>query len=215
MPDFLLPQMVEALIEILRPMLARRRKDRGDSQRQAKADDLPQHIRMRVRSLEARVVVELGIGRATVRPPVGLQPLTEPARAQGGTDPRASDRAPQGPGGQHVQPGTGFQREVFDDIKGVQFRRACRHVGQIPARRRGGAAHAPHGIQRPMRFEHTPDGAQARSSAFGSFGEQSIEDGLCANESQVALTEFPAQRQNAALQADFGLPSLLAGGACD
>jgi hypothetical protein len=31
-------------------------------------------------------------------------------------------------------------------------------------------------------------------------------DGLCANESQVALSQLTPQRQNPALQADFGLP---------
>jgi hypothetical protein len=34
---------------------------------------------MRVRSLDARVVVERGIGGQAVRPPVGFQPLAEPA----------------------------------------------------------------------------------------------------------------------------------------
>jgi hypothetical protein len=36
-------------------------------------------------------------------------------------------------------------------------------------------------------------------------------DGLGPNESQIALGQFPPQGQNAALQADLGLPSLLAG----
>jgi hypothetical protein len=57
----LLPEMVEALIEILRPMFPNWRKDGRDPQRETTADDLPQHIRMGVRSLEARIVVELGI----------------------------------------------------------------------------------------------------------------------------------------------------------
>ena len=57
LPDFLLPQIVEAFIEILGPMLARGRKDGRDAQRQATADDLAQHIGMSVCSLEARVVV--------------------------------------------------------------------------------------------------------------------------------------------------------------
>ena len=56
LPDFLLPQMIETFVEILRPMLSRGRKDRRDPQRQTKADDLPQHIRMRVRSLEAHAL---------------------------------------------------------------------------------------------------------------------------------------------------------------
>jgi len=53
--------------------------------------------------------------------------------------------------------------------------------------------------------------AQARSFAPGPFSEQCIVDGLCANESQVALSQLTPQRQNPALQADFGLPALLAG----
>ena len=62
-----------------------------------------------------------------------------------------------------------------------------------------------------MRFKNTPAGAQARSFAFGSFGEPHIVDGLGANQSQVARTQLTAQLQNAALQAAFGLASLLAG----
>ena len=94
-PDFLLPEMVETLIEILRPVFPRRRKDGRDAQRETTADDLPKHIRMGMRSLEARIVVELGISRTSVLPPMGFQPLAEPAGAQGGTDPRPANRSPK------------------------------------------------------------------------------------------------------------------------
>ncbi len=68
LPDLLLPQMVEALMEILRPVFPRRGKDWRDAQRQAKADDLPQPIRMGVRALKARVIVKLGIRGTTALP---------------------------------------------------------------------------------------------------------------------------------------------------
>ncbi len=87
MPDLLLPQMVETFIEILRPVFAGRSKDRGDPQRQTKSDNLTQDIRMGVRALEARIIVELGIRRHAVLPPVRFHPLAEPFCAQGGTDP--------------------------------------------------------------------------------------------------------------------------------
>ena len=91
-PDLLRPQMVETLIEILWPVFPRRGKDGGDAQRQTKTDDLAQDIRMGVRALEARIIVELGIGRTAVPPPVRCHPLTEPFRAQGGTNPGTADR---------------------------------------------------------------------------------------------------------------------------
>src|SRR5208283_6063219 len=105
-------------------MLARWRKDGRDAQRQATADDLAQHIRMSVCSLEARVVVELGIRWTAMLVPVCFQPFAEPSRTQGGTDPRPAGRAPKCPGRKHVQPGTRLQRKVFDDIERVQFRRS-------------------------------------------------------------------------------------------
>ena len=48
-PDLLLPEGIEALIEILRPVLARWREDGCDPQTEAQADDLAQHIGMSVR----------------------------------------------------------------------------------------------------------------------------------------------------------------------
>lgn len=62
-----------------------------------------------------------------------------------------------------------------------------------------------------MRFKNAPDGSQARQLALGAFGEQRIVDGRRADEAQVAPTQLPPQSEHAALQADVGLPALLAG----
>ena len=110
----------------------------------------------------------------------------------------------------HVQPWPRFQREVFDDIEGIQFRVARGHVRQIPTRRWGRATHPPNGIQSAMAFEHAPDGSQARQFAFGAGSDQRICNGLRADESQITLAQFLTQGEDAALQDDVGLTTLLA-----
>ena len=97
-PDFLLPQMIEAFVEVLRPVFSRWGKHGRDAQRKAEPDDLSQDVRMGVRSLEARIVIELSVSRAAVCSPVHFQPLTEPARPQGGAHPRPAHRSPKGRG---------------------------------------------------------------------------------------------------------------------
>ena len=73
-PDLLLPEVIEALIEILRPVLARGREDGCDPQTEAQADDLAQHIGMSVRPLETGVVIELGLDGASRAPARALPP---------------------------------------------------------------------------------------------------------------------------------------------
>ena len=189
-------------------MLAWWRKDRRDAQRQTEPDDLAQHVGMGVCALEARVVVELRVGRTTVLPPVGFQPFTEPARPQSGTNPGTANRAPEGTGRQHIQSGTGLQREIFNDIKSVQFRLPGGHVRQIPARGRRGAAHPPHALQSAVRFENPSDGAQARPWGFGSGRAQRVLDGLCAHEAQIPLPQFLPQSEDPSLHAEVGLTTV-------
>jgi len=44
-PDFLLPQMIEAFVEVLRPVFSRRGEHGRDAQQKAEPDDLSQHVR--------------------------------------------------------------------------------------------------------------------------------------------------------------------------
>src|ERR1035441_8586216 len=141
---------------------------------------------------------------------MGFQPLAEPAGAQGGADPRPANRPPKCSRRKHVQPWPRFQREVFDDIEGIQVPVARGHVRQIPTRRWGRATHPPNGIQSAMAFEHAPDGSQARQFAFGAGSDQRICNGLRADESQITLAQFLTQGEDAALQDDVGLTTLLA-----
>jgi len=60
-PDLALPPAVEALDGPLEARLSRRDEHRGDLEAQAEAGDAPDRVGMHVGSLEARVVVELGV----------------------------------------------------------------------------------------------------------------------------------------------------------
>ena len=209
LPDLLLPEVVEALVEVLRPGFARRRKDGRDPEAEAPADDLAQHIGMRVRPLETGVVVERGLAGQAVRPPVRFQPLTEPARREGRADPGPADRSPQGAGGEPIQARPGLQRQILDDIESIEFGPPRGHGRQRPARRRGELAHAAHAVEQTVAAENAADGAPAGRRRFGSADRQRFTDGLRADEAQRAPPELLAQGHDAALDGGGRLPGLL------
>src|SRR5258708_40191430 len=59
-PDFLLPEIVEAFDLGLKAGLARWSKDGNDAQTEAKVDDATEAMRQAMGSLEAGVIIELG-----------------------------------------------------------------------------------------------------------------------------------------------------------
>lgn len=107
--------------------------------------------------------------------------------------------------------GSAFQRQILDDIEGIQFRRSCRHVRKIPACGRRTPAHPAHRVQRAVSFKNPADRAQAGQLSVGPFDPKRVADGLRAHEAQIALAQFPAQGEHAALHAVPGLPSMNAG----
>jgi len=75
LPDFGLPQGVEALDGVLHPVLQWRHEHRNDPQRQTQAAHAPHRVRELVRALKHGVIVKLRIGR---------QPIVLPTRQQAG-----------------------------------------------------------------------------------------------------------------------------------
>ena len=121
-PDGFTPSGIEAFDGSLEASFAGRREDRDHSELEAGPDDSTDGIGILMRALEARGVVELGIGRQT-----DLGPMLEDT-FQG---PRGSGRAWEGPsrgqcamnrdGGKDVDQGSFFDEQVLDEIEAVQF----------------------------------------------------------------------------------------------
>jgi hypothetical protein len=57
-------------------------------------------------------------------------------------------------------------------------------------------------------LEDPSDSAQTRQPSVRTFGPQRVLDGLRANESQIALSQFTPQSQDSALHTGLGLPSV-------
>ena len=72
-PDTRLPESVEALDRSLEAGLSDRRKDRRDAEREAQSRDSAEDVGVTVGAQKAGVVVELGEGRQTDRPPMPEQ----------------------------------------------------------------------------------------------------------------------------------------------
>lgn len=71
LPDLGLPQCVEALDRVLYPVLERRREHGDDAELQTQAGDAADGVRMLMRSLKHRVVVELSVaGQSVALPPL-------------------------------------------------------------------------------------------------------------------------------------------------
>lgn len=104
LPNLLLPIRVEALELVLKTLLTRWRKNRGDTQAQTKMHDSSEVRRMAVRALEDRVVIELNVSRKSPPAPVRRNQSTG-ARAlgSGGKNPGTAEAAPEGNGRQGVE----------------------------------------------------------------------------------------------------------------
>ena len=73
--------------------------------------------------------------------------------------PGAWQAAMQRHGVEHLNLDGAFYHQAFDDVKAVEFRRACGQERQVPAAWRRGTAGALPAIQQAASGEHTADGA--------------------------------------------------------
>ena len=101
-PDLGLPTPVEALDRGLEPVLLHGREDDADAQAQTQAHHAPDHVAVLVGPLEARVVVELGIGGPTHGAPVRGQASHNLAGTHPGQGPGDGQAAMQGDAGQDL-----------------------------------------------------------------------------------------------------------------
>ena len=162
-PDHLLPSAIEVLDLGLEAGLSGRGEDGSDSQKQAESHDPTQDIRVLMGSLESGIVVELGIGRQPVLPPMAQQARKCCLGGHlGGLGPRLSEASVQGDGRQDVDQRPVLNPEVFDQIEAVDFGLGRGDVRQVPAFRGRGATQTPQSVQSSPTFQDTGDGSIRR-----------------------------------------------------
>jgi hypothetical protein len=112
-------------------------------------------------ALESRVVVELGIPGEADRLPIRQQGGHGDGRSKDAAGPRPNQAAVQRHAVQDFNMRPLLNHQAFNKIEAVEFGAATRHVGQIPAWRRRGAAHTPLSIQ------HAPPGEDPMDRPHG------------------------------------------------
>src|SRR6266516_3401830 len=116
-----LPAAVEILHGSLKPRLTRRSKDRGDVQAQAETADPPDGIGELVRSLKARIVIELSVGGQSAGTPMLDEGVGGPSGGDRALRP-GGDQAPvQRDPIQDFHFDSPFDHQAFDDVEAVKL----------------------------------------------------------------------------------------------
>ena len=194
LPEFGLPQAVEALDGGLEAGLARRGKNGHHALGQAKADQPTEAANGAGRACKTGVIVHLQINRSSPPPPVrpenggdGLHPPTRGRRFG------QHQLAPQGNGIEHLHRTLAAQLQSLHHVELVEFRPTGADLGQIPPRRRRGIAPALLRQDTP-----TPQDPSDRADAgrAPAFSQQDMPDRLRSNsqERHAIVASGSAQR---------------------
>jgi hypothetical protein len=197
-PDFGLPQGVEGLDLVLEAMLARWGEDGGDPQGQAEEGDGTEAIGMVMGTMEAQIIIELGVGGQPVRPPVGEQRILGEPGGDGGGEKTAAKAAVQGDGVEDLNLADALDDESLDDVEGVQLDPSRGNVGEVPTGRWWGAAEATGATDQTVAPEDIGNGGAAGQwMAGGRLRAQGAQDGNRAIFAQgIEVTESVAQAED-------------------
>jgi hypothetical protein len=190
-PDFGLPQAVERLDGGLKAGFAGRDEDGDDAEAEAQANDAAEGIRFVVRTLETGVIVELRVSGQADGPPVFQEGVEDRRGHNAGAWPGLNEAAVQGNGGKNLDFLSVGQDQVFDHVESVEFDGVLGEVGQIPAGRGRGSAHATTAIKGAATEQNAADGAQRRHGVAALVTEALL-DGASAEFAQVARQSQPA-----------------------
>src|SRR5712691_2016553 len=163
LPDLALPKGVEALNSVLEPRLAWRGKYRNDLQCQTPATDATHGVGVVVRSLEDRVVVELGVCRQSFGSPAPQQCFEGALRAGLWHHPGVGERAMQTGAGKHRNERAVSDLQVLDKVERVELGLSQRNVREIPSFRWRRPKLAAHSIERAATRQHSVDGGPRRN----------------------------------------------------
>jgi hypothetical protein len=199
--DLGLPESVERFDGGLEAGLARRGEDGDDVQREAQPNDAAQSIGSIVGPLEAGVVVELSVGRQAVPPPTLQQSLEDEIGGDVETRPGIDEPAMKGDGVEGVGVARLVaEREIFDDIEGVELDQAIGEIGEIPSRRRRGSTNASSAVEDAVAGEDSSDGANGWQRRDALIVEMAM-DGLIAELAEITVeAEMLAGFEDAAFE---------------
>jgi hypothetical protein len=194
-PDLGLPPAMEALDSGLKASLTGRDKDGHHLQAEAQAHHRTDHVRMLVRALEARVIIELGI----IGQPE-LAPMPQDRLPDGpGVEGRARPRAHQPPCSELVlrtSTSGPLDEQSRNDIEQVNLSEGGSYVRQIPGGGRSGTVNPGPGVQSLSPLEDPINRGQ-RGDALSAMPEQVSANGGRPKLSQVTLSpQVASNRQH-------------------
>src|SRR5450432_2485560 len=211
-PDLLLPEPIKVFDHRLETRLQRRREDRRDTERQTKTHHSSDDVGMVMASLEAHIVVELCEGRQTVPPPMSAQGIKDKRSGSHLRWPGRDGRPPKRSCGEDLEQPKTFHPQVFDHVKGVDLRPLLRRNGQIPARRRRGAANPLAAVEQTVASENAPDRPEARHGAEVRLAAERFLNGLRTDKAEGAISgELTAHGTDGSFQDGRGLVGDLSG----
>lgn len=165
LPDLGLPAGIETLDGGLESGFSRWGKDGGDTQAQTKPNHAADAIGESVVSLEAGVIVELGISRKAQDAPV----LAQGRDDFGGWDisirPGACQSAVKRDRSEHIHMNAALYDQVFDNVEAIELAGSLSHIGQIPPRNWWPTAHPSAAIESAAPLEDPADCAHRRDWA--------------------------------------------------
>jgi hypothetical protein len=153
-PHLRLPTPIVTLDGRLKAGFLRGSTHRDDLQAQAQADHPPDGIGMLMRSPEAGIMIELGVGRQAPCLPMLEPGVGDDRRGDRGPRPRADQALLQRDHVQHFDLGAALDHEPLHHVKALNLCPLGRHLRQIPAAWWGPAADPLAGIQRPPPRQH-------------------------------------------------------------
>ena len=194
-PDLGLPATVEAFDGILKARLAWRSKDGRDTEQQACAHDPTNDVRVLMRPLENRGVVELSVGRKTKLLPSTGEQLDNVGGRDRLTWPARGDTSLNRDAVEHCQLSSPSQNQAFNGIERIELAASGGDRRQVPTDGRRRSADAAPTVQNASALEDAADGPP-RGDWSDLLLEQRRADGICSAISKIALGQLATQSQN-------------------
>ncbi len=196
LPDLRLPSAVVAFDGGLEARFTRWSEDRSHLQREAQAGNTAEIIGVLVGSLEAGVVIELGIARQADLTPVVDQYEACQLGRDGGSWPRGRQAAVKGDGVKDLDINSAFNDKAGNDVDAIGLDSASGDVRQVPAAWRRWATDPSLAVQSSPSLQDATDGTNRGDFAMSSLDQFST-DGDITIFSQVAcFLELSAKLQD-------------------
>jgi hypothetical protein len=195
LPDFGLPESVEALDRGLKSSFVGWREDGCDAEAQAQPNDTTHCIEMLSRTGKTIVVVELSEFGQTESPPVPDQVFHGLGRSDRGARPGSRQPAQQRCSRKNCQVRAAPNGQSFDGIERIQFGLVSGHGGKMPSLGRRGATHPAPAVQETVSRQDASDRSHGRTRQ-DAFGEPLASNGHRPDLAQHTTLQSPSQCEN-------------------